>query len=71
MICSKCEKDLDVVAQLKEANELYYDGVSGPIMLMIRCNTCDEQTAMIEIIPLSGETVDIESPVGTVKFPKI
>lgn len=71
MLCPGCKKDYPVANQIKEADEEYYKGeVSPPIMLMLSCPHCNEQTVMVEFVPCT-EFEEIDSPLGKVKIPKM
>lgn len=71
MICPSCKKDFPVGPQVQEADEQFYKGeAQPPIMLMLTCDHCEEQTVMVEFVPCT-EYEEIESPLGKIKMPKM
>lgn len=74
MTCPGCKKEIDLGLQVAHADKEFYEGIEPPMVLMIMCENCENQTAMIDIVPMEeGDFQDVVSPAlggKVVKVPK-
>lgn len=77
MNCHRCDGAIDIVAQITDAADNYWEGAEAPIILLLDCDTCKTATAMVEIVPMDeSDFQEVEIKRGpqkgnTVKIPKL
>ena len=71
MKCYNCNKEYPMWKALKEWEEEYGDEWMSQALINVMCLHCNTPTGLTISLDTYEETEEVESPIGTVKLPKI